>query len=172
MKKIKSFDGIRTIAFTMIFISHIGRSFSNSNLFCFGAIGVQTFFILSGFLCLYSWRHTSYNGLEECWAYFLNKLKKFYPLHLVTFGFALGLQLYWLYKWPSSEGIKSLLKPAIFNLLLIQSFFDDIYIAGSYNGVSWFLSDILFLYFLTPALVKLIKKIPPPSHLQYVHIWL
>lgn len=154
--KIKSFDGIRTMAFMMIFLSHIGRKFTILNEFCFGVVGVQIFFLMSGFLCLYTYRANSYNLVRESWVYYLKKLKKVYPLHLITFWFAFSLQLWWVYKYQASGQVMHLVKSAIPNLLLIQTFFYNF--GNDFNWVTWFLADIMFFYSLTPVLVRLTKK--------------
>lgn len=156
MEKIKSFNGIRVIAFMMIFFSHLGRFFTIVNDFGFGVIGSQMFFILSGFLCLYNYRGKTQGILRESWIYYLKKLKKIYPLHLVTFLIAASLQLWWAYKFSSTSGLKLIIISAIPNLLLIQTFFRGM--GGVYNFVAWFLADIMFCYLLTPTLVRLTKR--------------
>ena len=45
----------------------------------------------------------------------------------------------------------------LINLFLLQSWYNDSEIFFAYNGVSWFLSSILFCYFLSPLLMVGLK---------------
>ena len=81
--KIQALQGLRTVAFFAIFLSHsrIGQ------LGCLGAWGVSVFFVLSGFLMLYSYyprEETPAFGLRFAW----RKIRTLYPLHLITMLFA------------------------------------------------------------------------------------
>lgn len=159
MKRIQSFDGLRTIAFAMVFLSHLSARLLPLNYFGIGANGVSIFIILSGFLTAYKhYNKKNQNIIKEGMRIYSIKLKKFYPIHMITFLFALVLQLYWLVKWPSKAGIMLAVLYAIPNVLLIQSFFPvgDIYF--SYNSVAWYLSDCLFFYLLSPLLLKLAAR--------------
>lgn len=64
-----------------------------------------------------------------------------------------------MWKWPSLYAIRRAIEYAIPNLLLVQSFFLSGEIYFSYNSVSWYLSDILFFYFMSPFLFKIALKL-------------
>lgn len=91
--------------------------------------------------------------------YYIIGLRKFYKVHIITFILALVLQIFWLWKWPSLYAAKRAIGCLIPNLLLIQSFFLNSEVYFSYNSVSWYLSDILFFYFMSPFLFKSALKL-------------
>lgn len=152
--KIVSYQGLRGIAFILIFISHCTFSVieqgKNSTAY-FGALGVSLFIVLSGFLTVYN--HCDSNDLvvkEQI----TKTLKKCYPLHILTFLLAI------------SFSIKELIKPNInawlasfLNLILVQSWIPKSSVYFSNNAVSWYLSTYLFLMLVSPLVVKYLKRI-------------
>lgn len=58
-KRISAIDGLKTIAFILVFISHVPRfNFSHNP---FGCAGVSLFFVISGFLGYY----TNYRSIQD-----------------------------------------------------------------------------------------------------------
>ena len=78
---------------------------------------------------------------------------------MITFIPAALLQLHWLIKWPSAGGFYSAIKYALPNLLLVNAFIPSGDYYYSYNAVSWYLCDILFFYFITPFLLRWVKRL-------------
>ena len=153
-KKLKCYQGLRGIAFLLIFVSHctfsINAQGTNSTAY-FGAFGVSLFIALSGFLTVYNHYETDDLSVKK---QITKTIKKVYPLHLLTFLIAI----------PFS--IKELIKPSInawikffINLSLIQSWIPKSSVYFSYNAVSWYLSTYLFLMLVSPFVVKYLKKI-------------
>ena len=146
-KYLPQISGIKVIAMLMIFGEHIGLSTLNVAL---GGWAVSIFFLLSGFLYHYTHKFkpiapTFKNSL----LFIQRKMVSFYPLHLL--GFILALQFY-KYSTFAND-----LTKAIINLLLIQSWSNQPEIYFSYNGVSWFLSSLIFCLFMAPFLARLLR---------------
>lgn len=80
------------------------------------------------------------------------------------------LQSYWLHKWFSVEGFWDSIKIAIPNLLLLQSFMLEGDYYYSYNAVSWYLCDLLFMYFMTPFFVEFVRKKKNPRTLMEIGV--
>lgn len=181
MTRNKSLDGLRTIAFLMVFISHIPRleiKYNNS-----GMNAVSVFIILSGYLCASSYRHLhaekeiSDISFDELWCrgggYLLKGIKKFYFVHLITFGASAILQIYWLIKFGSSfKSVVAAIEFAIPNIFLFHSYIPDGNYYFSYNSVSWYLSDTLFFYFMSPFLMWFANKITHKKKIKNILILL
>lgn len=155
MKRINSLQGLRAIAFATVFLGHSG---------IFGLLtgmGVSIFFVLSGFLMVYNYMFRELpHGIKESFLFASSKIKKLYPLHLVMMIPMLGLALIGTVKSgsPLIELVNMLPKIAS-NVLLIQAWIPvrDYYFG--FNGVAWYLSVTLFLYFCFPLIMKTLKRI-------------
>jgi len=120
---------------------------------------VSFFFILSGLVTSYSYYDKDISLSAKSVVYNIwGKIKKFYPLFLVTTIITIG---YLGYPKLIVMGNWELLKTSgiqlIKNLFLIQSWFPKGYY--SFNGVSWFLSTIVFLYLFNIPFMRLLKAI-------------
>lgn len=150
-KIITSFHSLRVLGFIFIFINHI-KDFLPFNIPDLGARGVEIFFILSGFTMAYKHSTSTIQpSLKSCFDYSYKRAKKFYPIHIITF--VLALILIYLNKNINSINITT----SFLNLLLLQSWIPSI--KFSFNGVSWFLSTLLFCYFMTPIILTIIRKL-------------
>ena len=155
-QRLESIQVIRAVAFILIFLSHV-------ELTSTGGIGVSLFLVLSGFCMTYAYLDrpektpspSIRNNLKFAWG----KIKKLYPLHVVTLLFVAlvifgGLILH-------RGSVKEIAEQGgyfIANTLLLQSWIPwrDGYF--SYNAVSWYLSTIAFSYFLFPVIFKVIQS--------------
>lgn len=155
---LKNIQGLRFASFLLIFLNHSFFFVADHKMFDFGARGVEIFFVLSGYLMAF---HYGSKMVEASWRaslrYMLKKLKKFYVLHLTTFCvMALYLVYQKVFTGASySHGIYGFIRDAVLNLTLLKSWYFPS--AFSFNGVSWFLSSILFIYFLFPKTVAFFK---------------
>lgn len=144
---------LRAIAFVGIVLCH-SRIF-NGMLACLGPWAVSVFFVLSGFVMVYSYYKKSRIKKISCFSnvfFAYSKLKKLWYLHLIcTFAIVLT--------WFSENNFEPILysiTKIILNIAMIQGFFP---IQGSsINGVSWFLCTILLSYFIFPYYLTLIEK--------------
>ena len=107
------------------------------------------FFVVSGFLVSYNYSNKMVPATwnESC-LYVKKKLSKMWSLHFVAFFICLSLM-------PISDifSMRTAFE-ALINLFLLQSWSIDSRTFFSFNGTSWFLSSILFCYFLSPFLLK------------------
>ena len=144
--RIKSVQVIRAIAFILIFLSHV-------ELISTGPVGVSLFLVLSGFCMTYSYLDKSEK--TPCPSFMNNlkfardKIKKLYPLHVVTLLFV-ALVIFGELILYNGSGTEIAKQGSYFvaNALLLQSWIPwrDGYF--SFNAVSWYLSTSAFSYFI------------------------
>lgn len=112
---------------------------------------VEILFLLSGFLMAYNYHDkiTDYSLLHG-WCIISKKLKRIYPVHIITFL----LQLFFVATWWN-KSLNYKLGIGFLNLTFQHAWF--IPTEFSFNNVSWFLSALLFAYLLTPTITGLTK---------------
>lgn len=154
---VQGFQGLRGFAILLIVISHCCWTLNehgNNILTYAGAWGVSCFIMLSGFLAVDRYYGTDF-GLSDSLLMIKRKIRKCYPLHLLTFIVAVpfsahAFQFFW----------KTLLT-AIFNLTLTQALVPLPSVYFSFNSVSWYLSlDIILVLFL-PFTLKILTGMNP-----------
>lgn len=153
-ERIKALQALRAMAFLGIFFAHADFFVSWSSL------GVSVFCVMSGFLMMYN-----YEGVGEPMPvrgrlrFSVNKIKKLYPLHIVTMVFAVLLTLA-LMLWHG-DGMRAYARLAgetVLHVLLLQTWVPHASVSVSLNGVSWYLSAALFLYFVFPCVAPWIRR--------------
>ena len=147
---IPSLQSLRAIAFLDIFLSHC-------ELIPTATIGVSLFLLLSGFLMAYQYqsRETGETGVLASARFAYRKIGKLYPLHITAMLFVASVQVLKLLK----NGIKAGLLGhniicILLNALCLQSWIPSRKVYFSYNAVSWYLSTIIFSYFMFNILWK------------------
>ena len=144
---LKSLNGIKALAVIGVIFGHM--SFGGSWDMC--ARMVEILFILSGFCMAYNHYQTIKKTPEKTsWEIVKSKLPKFYPVHVTTFL----LQAIFVPTW-ASKSISFILVFGTLNLSLQQAWFQKTQFM--FNNVSWFLSSLIFCYFITPSLKKLCR---------------
>lgn len=151
---------LRFCAFMMVFLWHCA-SWMPEGIpgGCYAAEAVSFFFILSGTVTGYS----AYGKEVELSAgafvcYMWKKLKKLYPLYFATMFIAL------IYS-EVPHAMQTMNYPKIFvhakqiikNMLMLQPWFPNNY--HTYNGPSWFVAEIMWLYVLNLPVIYLLNKI-------------
>ena len=118
----------------------------------YGARMCEILFISSGFLVGYNhYQIPMPDTYEYSFKYSYKHIRNFYPLELIN-----TLYGFFLYKGKPLKS--SEIEILISNLLLIKSWSRYSQLASCFNGISWFLSALIFCYFLTPLLLKFIKN--------------
>ncbi len=152
--RIDSFQALRALAFGGIFFYH------THFLVSWPFLGVSTFFIMSGFLMMHV-----YDGREltltfrDNLEFSVRKIKRLYPLHIITMLFA--MVVYFVIMLQEGIGFKVIIAyvgKVLLNIFLLESWFPDSSVCASMNGVAWYLSVMVFLYFIFPWLRRFIKK--------------
>lgn len=148
MEKIEGLDGLRGIAFLLVFISHIGTP----ELECLGQYGVSVFLIMSGFLLTYNyWNKKVLNGFD----FAIRKLLYLYPLHLICMLAMIVMRC--IFNPYSEMEVGMLMRKVYLNCLMIQEWysFDRVL---SINPVAWYISTLLLVYALFPFILLTMKK--------------
>lgn len=152
-KKISSLTVLKFVAMLLIVWWHIGKPSGKIDL---GARACEFLFVVSGFLVGYNYFHKGMpDKISFCFKYTFNKLKKFWPLHFFCLLAYMILNFRTCILGFNLQQIPTLLA----NIFLLQAWSPDVGgVAFSYNGVSWFLSALIFCYFISPWLITFIKK--------------
>ncbi|WP_460917005.1 acyltransferase family protein [Plantactinospora veratri] len=114
-------------------------------VFTLGLSGVQFFFILSGFVLVWSARPGDTKR-----AFWRRRAAKIYPNHLVTWAVVVALGFYW------ADAVN--VKAALANLFLVQAWIPVDGYFYSVNNVSWSLACEMFFYFSLPFVLPLIRR--------------
>ena len=166
---IKPLTSLRFFFAFMVFLSHLWLLQDESpflrnlydDIFYEGYIGVSFFFILSGFILGYNYHTKILHGQIKFSQFWLARLARIYPLHILTLFIAIPLSL----KGDAVEWITRF----VLNIFLVQSFVpsEDVYFY--FNAVSWSISDEWFFYLMFPFLVFLMLK---KRNLKYAFVLL
>jgi len=114
----------------------------------FGYIGVDFFFVLSGFVLAWSAR-PGVGPLRFWW----NRVARIWPLHLSTLVLTIAL------------GFGGSL---IQSLLLVQAWWPQQHVYFGFNAVSWSLSCEVFFYLCFPVLFRWLSRLTPIRRAQVV----
>lgn len=120
----------------------------------YGSRMCEILFISSGFLVGYNhYKRNMSCDYEESFKYVYKHLRNFYPLLFINtiYGFC-------NYKRKIVNRITEI-AILISNLLMINSWGRHSVLVSCFNDISWFLSALIFCYFLVPVLLQGIKKI-------------
>lgn len=151
-EKIKSLQGLRAVAFIVIFISHT----SIGNLSKLGAWGVSIFLILSGFVMILShWNRRDQISLtpKDIVSFAWNKIKKLYPLHIVMMVACILIALYAVFIIHTMT-LKKLVIDIFLHTFLLQIWIPNSEYYMTLNGVSWYLCVCVLLYLTFPFVLK------------------
>lgn len=157
--KLISLQALRALAFISVFLNHTtGRMVA--------LWGVSVFFVLSGFLLIYTNVDSVTNKKTiKSFPYTVNKIKKLYPLYLITTVACIPLIKL---SGDSFHKLVYLIKSLLLNIFLVQSWSPNSLDFGSLNAVSWYLSTLAILYFFSPMILKWMSKVYRMKHLAIV----
>jgi len=157
--QIFGFDLLRTFSMFMVFLFHLNTNLNYrtgiefiDTIFSVGANHMVCFFMLSGFLLYRQYGGKDWLSADTLIPFYKKRLLKVLPPYLL-FLLAAALMRYSLP--PESAATVALIPIDVMGL---QAFFPA---AWNYmgNGGTWFLSVILFLYFIFPLLVTILDRI-------------
>lgn len=150
---IDSLNGLRVLLCLMVFVFHVNSQVDAQVVFFrgFGALPVAYFFILSGFVHMYTFNDSMTN--DQYKKKTISRIIKNYPIHWLCLFLMIPLKLSGL-----ALNLESIFRLLV-NFLLLQSWIPNQDIALDFNGVSWFLSDMIFMIALTVPLCKFVNKI-------------
>ena len=120
----------------------------------YGARMCEFLFASSGFLVGYNhFRNPLEANYYQSFSYIYKHLKSFYPMYLInTF-----IDMYIHRNIPIN--FLTFVEILIINILMLQSWSRYKEFVPCFNGHTWFLSSLLFCYFLSPILLRGIKSI-------------
>ncbi len=161
---IKPLTSLRFFFALMVFFHHVSFVTKGDSVFLKklyqnvlseGFIGVNFFFILSGFILTYNYQEKFRRGLVGKRKFWVARFARIYPLHLLTLLLSvpilckkiwIGNKIFW--------GIRFLA-----HLFLVQSFIPIKSVYLNFNRPAWSISDEAFFYFVFPFLIGwMIKK--------------
>jgi peptidoglycan/LPS O-acetylase OafA/YrhL len=153
-KKINSLQGLRFVAFLAVFVLHISTLYKTIN---YATIAVSLFFIISGFVSCISINKYK-NNFHDMLLYLKTKLKRLYPLYIISILIYLPVSLSMIFKY----GVISIGKyifSFVASVLLLQSWIPNSKYITIVANAGWFLSALMFLYLITIPLHKFISNI-------------
>jgi peptidoglycan/LPS O-acetylase OafA/YrhL len=155
--RLPSLTGMRFIAAFLVFTSHAAAlgyfdpetsAWLLRYIFGSGWTGVEFFFILSGFVLM--WSQRAGDTKARFWR---RRFVKIYPNHVFTWALAIVLAL-----WAGEAITTGRILPS---LLLVHTWVPDLQVITSINVPSWTLSCELLFYLSFPWLSALISRIRP-----------
>lgn len=120
-------------------------------------ISLPVFFLLSGFVMAYNYKNEFFSlNFRYYLKYFYGRLARLYPLHLLTFIISIPLM--------QISQTETSIKSTFLILSLLQTYIPLGKLCFGFNGVSWFLADVLFFYAITPILLNFFYRVNMISH--------
>jgi len=153
---------LRFVFALCVFLSHY--SVNGKVIFEEGYIGVEFFFILSGFIIAYKYGERFLQKRITKKEFYVARLARIYPLHLLTLVLVIMLTGVNVVRHGGVFPWKSL----AFNALLLQSFIPVKSVYFSFNAVSWSISNEAFFYAVFPLFIAFFHG--PKKHLALTAI--
>ena len=117
-----------------------------------GFVGVNFFFILSGFIIAYTYRDRLLEQKSTLREFWVARIARIYPLHLLTLGISVYVGGY------ISGDLIDWIKHFVANLFLLQPFIPAADYFFSFNSPSWSLGCEQLFYFLFPFIIGCLGK--------------
>jgi peptidoglycan/LPS O-acetylase OafA/YrhL len=167
--QLDSLTSIRGVAAWWVVLYHFGlyiKPYVSAPIFKIidsGYLAVDLFFCLSGFVIFMNYGAIDFKKSGACKIFYIKRLAKIYPLHLLIIGFYIclvGLLAVTHRPIPDSYSIRSLL----YNLFLVQDWNLQTDLS-SWNIPSWSISAEFAAYLLFPVLAFIVR--PASRHIWY-----
>lgn len=148
--------GLKFIAFIFIFFHHL--AFPNS----LGSNFTTFFFVFAGFITAYNFKRKNFNpNKKEIKDFYVNKLIKNYPIYIITLIISIPYVL-------KASGFTFSIKDLITHTFMLQTLSPQGNKTFLFNGLSWFLADLMIFYLLIPFIYRLFKKFKINSNIKYL----
>ena len=152
-KKLTYISFLKFVAMALIVMWHVVAC---PKPFDIGARMCEFLIVASGFLVGYNhYRNQLDSKRNGILKYTYKHLKEFYPLHIICMVLIFFLNFTNNIAKFNLTTIENLFA----NIFLVQAWAIDQNFVFSFNGISWFLSALIFCYFLSPILLKGIKNL-------------
>ena len=143
----KALYAIKFFCFVGIFLSHVAYPYD------FGAGFTTFFFVFAGFIQFYSFKKNDFSLSKKSYKKFiLTKIIKNYPIYFITLLLSIP------YIYPTEHFVFNI-KDFLIHLFMLQTWLPNyggkIYM---FNGLSWFLANMMWFYLIMPILYHLMKK--------------
>lgn len=152
---------MRGIAAAWVFAYHLLEDVGGSH-WTIGYLGVDLFFVLSGFVLSYVYADSGLHKLED-WKNFIRaRVARVYPLHVVTLMSL--VMLVWL--WPGyassypARDERFGVEAFIANLLLVQNW--AYFLPTNWNTPAWSLSAEWAAYLIFPVFLLIARRVRKP----------
>lgn len=156
-KKLICVQGLRGWAISLIVLWHMNEIFPQC-LPSTGGRGAEFFFLISGFLVAYKHvENDKLNSFRFGISYAYKKIRKLYLLYLITMLPILLLDIRILMKSNTIGGGQIILK-ILSSVFLLQSWIPNSEYYWAFNGVTWFLSSLVFCYCFSFIMLRIIKE--------------
>lgn len=142
--------GLKAICMLLLFWWHSSIPSPSVDL---GARTCEFLFVTSGFLVGYNYHDKNVSPTwKQSFKYVYKKLIEFWPLHIIA------MFMVWIACITPMFTYRNLTN-AILNVFLLQAWNPDTQVSFSFNGASWYLSALIFCYFISPLLLSISKKL-------------
>lgn len=149
-------QGLRALAVLLVFVFHL-----NSTWLTGGFVGVDVFFVISGFLVSSVILHKKNKGTFDFADFYIGRIKRIVPVFLLLLIFV-GLIGSWIYLSGDIQGLrKNIFWSSVFNSNNYLAGLDNYFGASSQENPllhTWTLSIEMQFYFLLPLFLVLINK--------------
>ncbi len=122
-----------------------------------GSYGVTLFFILSGFILVYTYYQQVVTGQFSKSKFWVARFARIYPIYLTALASMLPFMVYSV--CTGNQAPSTILLAGALNATLIQAWFPPY--ALSWNAPGWSLSVEAFFYVMFPFLIAWLARFPP-----------
>ncbi len=161
--RLGALDGLRLMAAMWVAAFHLALlrgdapSGLTETIALKGYLGVDIFFVLSGFVMSYAYGAQAIDGRLDRARFYWARLARIYPLHLLTLAAAAALAANGLVLSEAVAADFFTIEATLSNLLLVQEW--GVVDAPSWNFVAWSLSAEWLAYLVFPLLVAPIARV-------------
>ncbi len=148
---IRTLNSLRFILILMIVISHSMLPISQGLHDYLGECPVAIFFVISGFVLSLSKGEKLAKGELSNKQFFLSRIFKLYPLHLLILALLLPMDWRLGHQVPWYQTLA--------HTLLLQCWVPTHQFIAVYNAPTWFISDILFFYLIFKYLYRWVMRL-------------